>query len=112
MDNCIFCKIARGEIPCDKVYEDERVLAFRDIEPHAPVHVLIIPKAHFANIMEADDETCAYLLKIAKKLAKELGVADTGFRLAANTGKNAGQSVEHMHIHLLGGRMLGRPAGD
>ena len=84
MENCIFCKIAAGEIPSTKVYEDERVLAFRDIDPQAPVHVLLIPKKHFADILECDSETFAYMQEIVKKLAVELGIAEKGFRVVIN----------------------------
>ena len=111
MDDCLFCKIAGGEIPCSKVYEDEKVLAFNDIDPKAPVHVLIIPKKHAANILEADDETVLAMTAAAKKLAKQLGVDAKGFRIVMNTGADGGQSVNHLHMHLLGARELGWPPG-
>ena len=111
MENCIFCKIAAGEIPSTKVYEDERVLAFRDIEPQAPVHVLLIPKKHFADILEGDSETFAYMQEIVKKLAVELGIAEKGFRVVINTGEDGQQSVKHLHWHILGGRSMQWPPG-
>ena len=111
MENCIYCKIAAGEIPSTKVYEDERVLAFRDIEPQAPVHVLLIPKKHFADILECDSETFAYMQEIVKKLAVELGIAEKGFRVVINTGEDGQQSVKHLHWHILGGRSMQWPPG-
>ena len=111
MENCIFCKIAAGEIPSTKVYEDERVLAFRDIDPQAPVHVLLIPKKHFADILGCDSETFAYMQKIVKKLAVELGIAEKGFRVVINTGEDGQQSVKHLHWHILGGRSMQWPPG-
>lgn len=111
MENCIFCKIAAGEIPSTKVYEDERVLAFRDIDPQAPVHVLLIPKKHFADILECDYETFAYMQEIVKKLAVELGIAEKGFRVVINTGEDGQQSVKHLHWHILGGRSMQWPPG-
>lgn len=111
MDDCLFCKIVRGEIPSARVYEDDKVIAFRDIDPKAPVHVLIVPKKHFKSIMEADHETLLALTDAAKKLAAELGVAEKGFRLVINTGADGGQTVPHLHIHLLGSRELGWPPG-
>lgn len=111
MDGCLFCKIAGGEIPSDKVYEDERVFAFRDIAPQAPVHVLIVPKTHFSSMLEADAQTAGALFKTAKKLAQELGLNEKGFRLVINTGADGGQCVPHLHMHLLGGRALAWPPG-
>jgi histidine triad (HIT) family protein len=112
--NCIFCRIIAGEIPSNKVYEDDLAFAFRDINPQAPVHVLIIPKKHIASLSEAadDDQTLlGHLTLIAAKLAGELGVAGTGYRTVINTGAGAGQSVWHIHLHLLGGRALVWPPG-
>ena len=111
MENCIFCKIAAGEIPSNKVYEDEKVLAFRDIDPQAPEHVLLVPKQHFANILEVDGETFAYMQGIVKRVANELGIAETGFRVVINTGKDGMQSVNHLHMHILGGRSMQWPPG-
>ena len=113
MNDCLFCKIVDGAIPSAKVYEDERVLAFRDIAAKAPVHVLIIPKEHIASVAELREEDMditAHLIRTAQKLAAELGLAD-GFRLVVNTGRDGGQTVGHLHIHLLGGRAMGWPPG-
>lgn len=106
MNDCIFCKILKGEIPSKKVYEDELVYAFYDIAPAAPVHVLIIPKEHLSGMNEADEKHEAllgHILLTAKKLAQDLGVAETGYRIINNCGENAGQTVFHMHFHLLAG---------
>ena len=112
--DCIFCKIIAGEIPSKKAYEDDTVLAFHDIEPAAPVHVLIIPKKHVASVLELgaeDGGLVAHMFEVAKKLAEELGVAEKGFRLTINTGDEGGQTVKHLHMHLLGGRGFGWPPG-
>lgn len=109
MQDCVFCKIAAGEIPSQKVYEDEHVLAFYDLAPQAPVHVLIIPKAHADNLLQAStlpDEVLAQLLRAAANVAAQLGLEETGFRIISNCGKDAQQSVEHLHIHLLGGKPM------
>lgn len=114
MGDCIFCKIIRGEIPCSKVYEDERILAFNDINPEAPVHVLIIPKAHIdsANyIDEENSEILAHIFLAAKNIATQLGVAESGYRIVNNCGEHGGQTVKHIHFHLLGGRNLKWPPG-
>lgn len=109
--NCLFCRIIEGEIPSDKVYEDDRVLAFRDIDPQAPTHILIIPKQHYDSILEADPETVAYMAEISKKIATAEGLCEKGFRLVINTGEEGGQSVKHLHMHMLGGRSLQWPPG-
>ena len=112
--NCIFCKIINGEIPSEKVYEDEYVYAFNDISPTAPLHVLIIPKKHISTINDIEDKDAELIGKIflaAKKIAKEKGVAEDGYRVVTNCNKNAGQTVFHIHYHLIGGRELGWPAG-
>lgn len=111
MENCLFCRIASGEIPSNKVYEDEKVLAFHDIDPQAPVHVLVIPKQHFDSILDADAEIVGYMQTIVAKLAKELGIDESGFRLVVNTGKDGQQSVKHLHMHILGGRSMQWPPG-
>ncbi len=113
MKDCLFCKIAAGEIPCSKVYENETVVAFHDIDGKAPVHVLIMPKKHIASVAETSEKDMviyADIMRAAKKLAAELGLRD-GFRLVANTGKDGGQSIPHLHFHLLGGRQLAWPPG-
>lgn len=114
MDNCIFCKIAAGEIPSKKAYEDELVLAFYDLEPQAPYHVLIVPKAHIESaqtLTHADDAVLCRMFQVAQILAKEFGVAENGYRLVLNTGADGGQSVPHLHMHFLAGRAFGWPAG-
>ena len=107
MMDCIFCKIAAGEIPSSKVYEDELVLAFRDIEPKAPVHVLVIPKAHIAGVREINADNSAvvaHIFEVIPHIAAELGIKD--YRVVSNNGIGAGQTVHHLHFHLLGGRAL------
>ena len=108
MNNCLFCKIIAGDIPSTKVYEDEKVYAFRDINPQAPTHVLVIPKQHvtgMSGIDAADDATLAACLRTVKKVA-ELDQLDGGFRTISNCGPDACQSVPHLHFHILGGRQL------
>jgi histidine triad (HIT) family protein len=110
----IFGKILRGEIPAQKVYEDDRVLAFDDVAAQAPVHVLIIPKIEIANLNDVTDEHEAllgHILVVARKVAELKGIAETGYRVVMNTGSEAGQSVFHMHLHVLGGRAMGWPPG-
>jgi len=113
LSDCIFCKIANKEIKSDIVYEDDRVVAFNDINPHAPVHVLVIPKKHIVGVAEARDEDAelmGHLQLVAAMLAKEKGIAE-GYRIVVNSGPLAGQSVMHLHYHLLGGRRLNWPPG-
>lgn len=108
MENCLFCKIIKGEIPSTKVYEDDEILAFKDINPMAPVHVLIIPKTHIdgADMLNAENsEVVSKIFTAAAKLAKELGL-DNGFRIVTNVGEDGGQTVRHLHFHLLGGKKL------
>jgi len=112
--DCLFCKIINGEIPSQKVYEDEYVYAFNDISPTAPVHVLIIPKKHIStinDIEETDIELIGKIFIAAKKIAKQLNIAEDGYRIISNCNKNAGQTVFHIHFHLIAGRELGWPAG-
>lgn len=107
--NCIFCKIINKEIPADIVYQDDEIIAFKDIAPVAPVHLLIIPKKHISpadDLELKDKELIGQLFLIAQKIAKEQGVSETGYRLVINVGKDAGQTVEHLHLHLLGGEKL------
>ncbi|MBQ3552303.1 MAG: histidine triad nucleotide-binding protein [Clostridia bacterium] len=111
MENCIFCKIANGEIPSNKVYEDEFALAFRDIEPQAPIHILVVPKVHVENVMLCDSMLMAKLISAANIIVRDEGLAETGFRLVINTGKDGNQSVPHLHIHILGGRLMQWPPG-
>lgn len=109
--NCLFCRIIAGEIPSAKVYEDEYVLAFRDIDPQAPVHVLVIPKKHVDSVLDAEPEMLVRMTEAAKKIASDEGLAEKGFRLVINTGEEGGQSVKHLHMHLLGGRSMQWPPG-
>ena len=106
MSDCLFCKIIAGEIPGNKVYENDKVFAFRDINPQAPVHVLIVPKKHMANVLECDGETAAALVDAARTIARQEGVAESGFRLVSNCGRDGAQSVNHLHVHVLGGKAL------
>jgi histidine triad (HIT) family protein len=114
MSDCIFCKIAAGEIPSKKIYEDDELLAFHDITPQAPVHFLVIPKRHIPNIMELESRDQALLGRIlfkAQELAAELGCAERGARFVINCKADGGQTVAHLHCHVLGGRSLGWPPG-
>jgi len=108
--DCIFCKIAEGSIPSRKVFENDRILAFHDIQPAAPVHILIIPKKHIPSLNEMgeeDWELIGEIARTARQLAKEHGVEDSGYRLVNNCGKDGGQEVFHLHFHLMGGAKLG-----
>ena len=110
MEDCIFCKIIKGEIPSEKVYEDEEILAFKDINPAAPIHILVIPKKHIESLLKLEGEDYEIVGKIQKvinKLAKDLNIEEEGFRVIVNCGKDAGQEVMHLHYHLLAGRKLG-----
>ena len=112
MDDCIFCKIANGDIPTDFVYSDENVVAFRDLNPQAPVHVLVIPKKHYKSGIFVDDPSVwANLMSSAVKVARALGLEKDGYRMVINTGEQGGQTVPHLHLHLLAGRNLGWPPG-
>lgn len=113
-DDCLFCKILREEIPADIVYESGTAIAFRDISPQAPTHVLIIPRKHIAtinNIEEGDEEVVGSLFTAARAIAKAEGLAEDGYRVTMNCGEAAGQTVFHLHLHLLGGRSLSWPPG-
>ena len=108
MEDCIFCKIIRGEIPSNKVYEDDEILAFKDIKPMAPVHILVIPKKHIESadeISEEDELLIGKIFTVIKRLAKENNL-DNGYRIVNNCGEDGGQAVKHLHFHLLGGRKL------
>ena len=110
MEDCIFCKISKGEIPSEKVYEDEEVLAFKDIHPAAPIHILVIPKKHIAKVTEIMPEGEALVGKmhtVINKIAKEQGFAEDGFRIIINCGRDAGQEVMHLHFHILAGTKMG-----
>jgi histidine triad (HIT) family protein len=112
--NCLFCKIAAGTIPANKVYEDEQALAFRDINPQAPTHILLIPKAHLTSLNETtanDEALLGSLLRLVPQLAQQEGLTANGYRTVINTGADGGQTVFHLHLHLLGGRPLTWPPG-
>ncbi|MCG5515275.1 MULTISPECIES: histidine triad nucleotide-binding protein [Ectothiorhodospira] len=114
MTDCIFCKIAQGSIPADKVYEDEQVVAFRDLNPQAPVHVLLIPRKHIATLNDITDEDSALIGRlqwVATHLARQEGIAEDGYRTVMNCNADGGQSVYHLHMHLLGGRQMEWPPG-
>ena len=110
MEDCLFCKIVKGEIPSTKVYEDDEILAFKDINPMAPVHILVIPKKHYNDISEITEEDVKIIAKIhlvINKIAKEQGIAESGYRIVTNCKEDSGQEVKHLHFHLLGGKKLG-----
>jgi len=112
--DCIFCKIAAKEIPVQPLYEDEHLLAFLDINPAAPVHVLVIPKKHIANLLDLDKQDqslMGHMLTAISQIAKQMGLADDGFRVVINTKENGGQTVHHLHCHILGGRSMTWPPG-
>ena len=109
MTDCVFCKIVAGEIPSEIVYQDEEIVAFRDINPLAPTHVLLIPRAHIpslAHLTDAETPLIGRMVKVASELAEKEGVAESGYRLVINSGEQGGQIVPHLHMHLLGGRRL------
>lgn len=109
MENCIFCKIIRGEIPSAKVFENEKVYAFRDINPQAPVHILVVPKEHYANLLEGvalKNGVMNDLMEAISAIVRMEGIDKTGFRVITNCGKDGAQSVEHLHFHILGGKQL------
>ena len=108
MSNCLFCRIVAGEIPSTKVYEDDTVLAFRDIAPQAPTHILVIPKAHIASVAEVNGDNSAvvaHIFEVIAKVAEAEGLTN-GYRVVSNCGDHAGQTVHHLHFHILGGRKL------
>ena len=108
--NCIFCKIAQGDIPAEKIYDDGTVFAIRDINPKVPTHVLVIPYEHVEALSDADPAlvaAAARCLEVAPRIARQLGIAETGYRLVANQGPDSGQEVPHFHLHILAGRRLG-----
>jgi len=114
MEECVFCDIVSGKIPSDIIYQDKDFLAFRDIHPMAPVHIVIIPKAHISSLGEVDERQEGLIgrfILLAKKLAEKEGIAEKGYRLAINCGSEGGQVVPHLHLHLLGGRKLAAQLG-
>lgn len=114
MDDCLFCRIRDGVVPAKIVHEDDRTLAFRDINPQAPTHVLVIPRKHIASLndlTQGDDEVVGYMHRVAAQIAATEGVRDAGYRVVINCGAGAGQTVWHLHLHLLGGRAFRWPPG-
>ena len=114
MSDCLFCGIVEGQVKSDVVYRDESVVAFKDIRPRAPVHILIVPRKHVATILDLevnDQGAIGQIFLVIAKLAREQGIAESGFRVVANSGADAGQTVFHLHFHLLGGRHFGWPPG-
>ena len=113
MAETLFSKIVRGEIPCNKVYEDDNTLAFRDINPQAPTHILVIPKQDIEDVSKVDEGSglMDHLIAVAVQIAREEGIENGGYRLVINKGSDGGQSVDHLHVHLLGGRQLIWPPG-
>ena len=113
-EDCLFCRIASMEVPADIVFEDDTVIAFRDITPKAPVHILLIPRQHItsaASLTDANGPMLGRLFAVAAQIARDEGVAKSGFRMTTNSGAGAGQSVPHLHFHLMGGRQMGWPPG-
>ncbi|MFB0564650.1 MAG: histidine triad nucleotide-binding protein [Candidatus Aminicenantaceae bacterium] len=114
MEDCLFCKIVKKEIPANIVFENERLLAFKDIDPQAPVHILFIPKEHFASLKEVPEEKKDILTELllqTRKIAEKEGISERGYRIVLNTEKESGQAVFHIHFHLLGGRQMTWPPG-
>ncbi|HDJ23307.1 MAG: histidine triad nucleotide-binding protein [Candidatus Aminicenantes bacterium 4484_214] len=114
MDDCIFCQIAAKKIPSKIIYEDEEVIAFEDIKPQAPVHLLVIPREHFSSLNQVPagkEALLGKILLVARKIAEEKGVAESGYRIVLNTAADSGQEVLHLHFHLLGGRRMTWPPG-
>ena len=114
MESCIFCKIIRGDIPCEKIFENDLILCFRDISPEAPQHVIIIPKKHINNINELEVEDISIISEVylaAKNITQILGIGESGYRIVTNCGEDGGQTVKHIHFHLLGGRQMKWPPG-
>jgi histidine triad (HIT) family protein len=112
--DCLFCRIVRGEIPSTKVFEDDLTLAFRDIAPRSPTHILVIPKQHIASaadLTEADGPLLGRLFDVTARIARDEGIADAGYRLVSNVGRWGGQTVDHLHFHLMGGRAFEWPPG-
>ena len=110
MEDCIFCKIIKKEIPSEIVYEDERVIAFKDVNPAAPIHILVVPKKHIVNLLEVsreDSDLISYIYQVINTIAIENGFAEKGFRVIVNCGKDSGQEVMHLHFHVLAGKKLG-----
>ena len=114
MEDCLFCKIVNNEIPAELIFEDDRIVAFNDINPQAPIHILIIPKEHFASLNDIPEEKkdlMGHILLRARQIAQNLGIQENGYRIVLNTARDSGQEVFHIHFHLLGGRRMTWPPG-
>ena len=114
MEDCIFCKIVNKDIPSELIFEDEQIVAFNDINPQAPIHILIIPKEHFASLNDIPDEKkelLSHILLRARQIAQNIGIKEKGYRIVLNTARDSGQEVFHIHFHLLGGRRMTWPPG-
>jgi len=114
MENCIFCKIIQKEIPTSFIYEDDRMVAFKDINPQAPIHILLIPKEHYASLNDVPEDKkdiLSHLLLKARQIASKQGISERGYRIVLNTARDSGQEVLHIHFHLLGGRRMNWPPG-
>ncbi len=114
MNDCIFCKIIKGEIPCSLVYQDDKIMAFNDIKPLAPLHILIISKQHIGSVQDLDKNNSwiiAHIFERIPDIAKKAGISDSGYRIVTNIGKDGGQAVPHLHFHILGGRALDNAMG-
>ena len=114
MSDCLFCKILDGDIPCDRVYENDQVIAFRDVNPQAPTHILVIPREHISTVndLTAEDKSIvAEMMLAAQAIAKQEGIEESGYRLVMNCNEGAGQMVFHIHLHILGGRRMNWPPG-
>ena len=113
-DACLFCRIAAGELPATVVYADDEVMAFRDIAPRAPIHVLVIPRRHIVSVMDMSDEDeplLGRMFSVIREMARRDGIAEAGFRVVSNTGPDGGQTVDHLHFHVFGGRFMTWPPG-
>jgi histidine triad (HIT) family protein len=114
MGECVFCQIVKGDLPAKTLYDDEHAIAFDDTNPQAPVHMLVIPKRHMVSLDDTDEEdgtVLGRLMMVCSKMARAQGIAENGYRVVTNTGRGAGQSVFHLHLHVLGGRQFGWPPG-
>lgn len=114
MSDCLFCKIINGEIPSEKVYEDDKVYAFKDVNPQAPIHFLVVPKEHISSALELNDsnkDVVGHVFTVVSEIAKDMGFDKNGFRIVNNCGKDGGQTVGHLHFHVLAGRNIGWPPG-
>ncbi|GAB4427169.1 MAG: histidine triad nucleotide-binding protein [Anaerolineales bacterium] len=114
MDDCLFCKIIKGDIPSTTIFQDEQVTAFRDINPAAPVHILLVPNKHIADvndIAEEDEKLIGHLIRMAQPIAEQEGIAKSGYRLIINTGPDSHQEIFHLHLHILGGHPMKHPMG-